>query len=144
MTINNEHLDQQRWLMNNGLFTDSSKDTLFMYGSFVNRLITAVEVSIDADNKCVSYVLYAAPPLIKAYNRYYELKGSTSLWDMWRIKRLLKKHGNLEMRQILNSFVKAYCGPSWDTDLTIKKSSEYEEQQPKAADNTGKNRQAVS
>lgn len=137
MTIDNQYLDQQRWLMNNGLFTDSSKDTLFIYGSLVNKLITAVEVSIDADNKLVFYNLYTSPSLIKAYNKYQELKGSTSLWDMWHIKRLLKKHGNMEMGQILNSFVKAYCGPGWSADLSIKKSSEYEEQRSKTTDDQG-------
>jgi hypothetical protein len=140
MNIDNQYLDQQRWLMNNGLFTDSSKDTLFMYGSLVNKFITAVEVSIDSDNKHVSYTLYAASSLIRAYNKYHELKGSASLWDMWQIKRLLKKHGNLELRDILNSFVMTYCGPGWGTDLTVKKNSEYEEQGPKTTDDTGKDR----
>jgi hypothetical protein len=138
-TISNEYLDQHRWLINNGLFTDNTKDTLFMYGSIVNKLITAVELSVDSDTKHISYVLYAAPSLIKAYNKYHELKLSSSLWAMWRIKRLLSRNGNLEFQQIISAFVKTYCGPGWTASMQLKASSDYEEQRSKANDDKGKN-----
>mgnify|MGYP006276113063 CR=1 FL=1 len=138
--IPNEYLDQQRWLMNNGLFTDNTKDTLFLYGSIVNKGITALELSIDSENKRISYTLYASPSLIKAYNRYQELKNSSSLWDMWKLKRLLKTNGNLELKQILSAFVTAYCGPGWATEMILKKSSEYEDQGSKVIDGERKDR----
>ena len=139
-TVSSEYLDQQRWLMNSGLFTDNAKDTLFMYGSIVNKHITALELSIDPDNKRVHYVLYAAPSLVKAYNKYQELKSLGSVWAMWRTRRILSKNGNLEFQQLLSTFVRSYCGPGWATSMELKKSSDYEEQRSKDNDDKGKDR----
>jgi hypothetical protein len=120
-------VDQHRWLMNNGLFTDNMKDTLFLYGSIANKHITAVELTVNIEDKSIEYHLYAPNKLHVAYNKYNMLKTKKSLLAIWRIKRLLTKYGNLEISNILDSFVKTYCGPSWRTVVFLKKSSEYED-----------------
>lgn len=121
-------VDQQRWLMNNGLFTDNIKDTLFLYGSIANKHITAVELVVNTDEKVITYTLYAPSTLHLAYNKYNTLKTDKSLLSIWRVKRLLTKYGNLEIHSILDSFVKTYCGPNWKTNMLLKKSSEYEDE----------------
>jgi hypothetical protein len=126
--------------MNNGLFTDNAKDTLFLYGSIVNKGVTALELSIDSENKHISYVLYGASSLVRDYNKYQELKNSNSMWSMLRIKRLLKKNGNLELKQILSAFVKAYCGPGWTTEMMLKKSADYEDKRSTSTDGEAKDR----
>jgi|APGre2960657505_1045072.scaffolds.fasta_scaffold30649_2 hypothetical protein len=139
----NEYVDQNRWLLNNGLFTDAAKDNLHIYGGLANKSITAVELVVDTNTKHIKYVLYAPKSLLRAYNRYIDLHSSSSLWDMWRVKRLLKRHGNLEMSRMLNSFVKTYCGPAWNVDVSLKESSEYEDTKPTPSDDSEEDRQSV-
>lgn len=144
MTNNiNEYLDQNRWLLNNGLFTDAAKDNLHLYGSIVNPKITAVELVVDTNSKNINYTLYGSRSLIRAYNSYTALRSSTSLWDMWKLKRLLKRHGNLEFKNILTGFVKTYCGPNWSVDASLRESSEYEDTRPTPSDDTDQDRQSV-
>jgi len=138
-----EHVDQHRWLMNNGLFTDQTKDTLYLYRAIVNKNIISVELSVNSNTKHIKYVLYLSSSLFKDYNRYQLLKHSTSLIGMWKLKRLLKRHGNLEFLKILSSFIKTYCGPSWSVELETKESSEYEEQRLKTDDKV-QDRPAIS
>lgn len=139
-----EHLDQHRWLLNNGLFTDQTKDSLYLYGAIINQGITAVELSVNSNTKAVKYTLYAEPSLLKDYNRYIALKNTDSIFGMWKLKRLLKRHGNLEFLKILSGFVKTYCGPAWSVDLELKESSEYEDQRPTSNDDSKKNRDPIS
>jgi hypothetical protein len=65
-----ENLDQQRWLMNNGLFSDSSKNSLYLYGALAHKLVTEVELSVDPQNRVVSYILYAKRRLLKVISAY--------------------------------------------------------------------------
>lgn len=138
-----EHVDQHRWLLNNGLFTDQAKDTLYLYGAIINKHIKAVELSVNSNTKAINYVLFASRSLIKDYNRYHELKGTNSIFGMWKLKRLLKRHGNLEFLKILTGFVKTYCGPAWSVDLELKESSEYEDKRPTIDDDPEKDRDLV-
>lgn len=139
-----EILDQHRWLLNNGLFTDQTKDSLYLYGAIINQGITAVELSVDSNTKIIKYTLYAELSLLKDYNRYITLKNTDSIFGMWKLKRLLKRHGNLEFLKILSSFVKTYCGPAWSVDLELKESSEYEDQRPTPNDDSKKDRDLIS
>ena len=111
--------------------------------SLINKHIIALELSIDSNSKHVHYILYVDLPLLKAYNKYHELKLSESIWSMWRAKRLLGKNGNLEFKQMLSTFVRSYCGPGWTTSMELKKSSDYEEKRPQNNDDKGKDRQDI-
>ena len=115
----NEFIDHQRWLMDNGLFNDAAKDTLYMYGALVHNDISAVHVKIDRDTKTISYELYAQAAFLKKINAYQKLRKSTTLWDLWQFKRLLKKTGNLDFKPILKQFVTDFCGPKWKVQLKI-------------------------
>ena len=122
-----EHLDHQRWLMNNGLLNDLHKDTLYLYGTLVHKDVLAIELNIDIENKMLEYVVYVSAGLMKSYRLYNELRTASSIIDLWRLKRLLKKKGNLNFMAILSSFVKDYCGPKWNVKLEIKDFSSYED-----------------
>lgn len=122
-----DHIDQQRWLLNNGLLNDMHKDTLFMYGSIVHRDVKAVEVQINTEKKIVSYVLYLDVKSLKTIEDYSVLSQSTSIMGLWRFKRLLKKEGNLNISHLLKTFVKDYCGVNWNTELELKDYKNYED-----------------
>lgn len=115
-----EYVDQRRWLVNNGLITDDIKNQLFLCGSIVHKDVQAVEVDLDlaAEQKIVHYKIYVNPDLLKKISAYNVLSKSTSLFGMWRFKRLLKKEGALDFTQILGKFVKDFCGPKWS--VTVK------------------------
>ena len=112
-----EYVDQQRWLLNNGLVTDDVKNQLFFCGSIVHREVQAVELSIDPEKKVVSYRVYLNKDLLNKIDKYKKLSQSSSLFDMWRFKRLLKKEGSLDFQRVLGKFVKDFCGPKWSTQV---------------------------
>lgn len=114
-----EFLDQQRWLLNNGLITDSVKNQLFFCGSIVHSDVQAVELSIVPETKLVEYVVYVPSDLIKKIDKYNKLSTSTSLFGMWKFKRFLNKEGALDFHGILSKFVTDFCGPKWKTNVTI-------------------------
>lgn len=129
-------LDQQRWLMNNGLLNDMHKDQLYMYGAIVHKDVNAVELDIDVEKKTISYYLYVEGSLIKKISKFKKLSKSTGLFNMWRFKRMLEKDGNLNLGAIIGRFVKDYCGPNWSSSVKIMNIKEYEDgyQQGESAD----------
>lgn len=112
-----EYVDQRRWLLNNGLVTDDVKNQLFFCGSIVHKEVQAVEVDIEPDKKLVKYKVYVNKDLVEKIAQYHVLSKSTSLFGMWRFKRLLKKEGALDFQQILSNFVKDFCGPKWNVSV---------------------------
>jgi hypothetical protein len=114
-----EYLDQQRWLLNNGLVPDSVKNQLFFYGSVVHAEVQAVEVRIRPEVKSVNYTIYVQKDLLKKMDKYKKLSTATSLFGLWRFKRFLKKEGTLDFHSMLNSFVRDFCGPTWNAVVTV-------------------------
>lgn len=114
-----EFVDQQRWLLNNGLVPDSVKNQLFFYGSVIHPEVQAVEVKIRPEDKYVDYTVYFTSKTLKKMEKYNKLSTSTSLLGMWRFKRFLKKEGSLNFQSMLSTFVRGFCGPGWSTKLTI-------------------------
>ncbi len=123
----NELLDHQRWLLNNGLADDRMKDDLFLYGTLIHKDVKAVELAIDADKKKISYNVYITKTLKAKLDSYEKLKNAEGLLDLWKLNRLLKKEGNLNLHHSLNSFVKDRCGSKWSADLKIADFATYEE-----------------
>ena len=114
-----EFVDQQRWLLNNGLVPDSVKNQLFFYGSIVHPEVQAVELTIHPENKSVDYIIYVKKNLLKKIAKYHKLSTATSLFGMWRFKRFLSSEGSLDFHGMLDAFVKGFCGPNWSTKATI-------------------------
>lgn len=132
-----EYVDQQRWLLNNGLISEGVKNQLFFSGSIAHKDVQAVEVDIIADDKLIKYVLYFDKKTLNKVNKYHQLSKSTSLFGMWQFKRFLKKEGSLDFRSILNKFVRDYCGPKWSSEVTIKDFDTYLEELGAQGENHG-------
>ena len=131
----NETLDQQRWLLNNGLFTDAVKDNLYLFGAVVHKDVVSLETVVDMNAKTIQYILYVKPSLIRYLYKYDKLLKSQSIFNMWRLKRLLKRQGNLNLLGMLDGFVKTLCGPAWQAKIDIKKDSEYVDEPPVPSNN---------
>lgn len=114
-----EYLDQERWLINNGLMSDSAKNQLFFCGSIVHKDVQAVEVNIDVDAKIVSYQIFVPKALLAKISKYNELSTKKDLISLWRFQRILKKEGNLNLNGILMKFIKDYCGSKWTSKTEI-------------------------
>ena len=121
----NNMLDQQRWLLDNGLFTDLAKDNLYLYGTLVHRDIFAVHVMIHVEDKKIIYQLYGPASLLKKVDDYHRWTKSTSLMDTWRLKRLVKKNGDLNFAVVLGRFIKTYCGSKWRVEVLLDDSKNY-------------------
>jgi len=122
-----EYIDNQRWLMNNGLLNDGAKNQLFVYGSIVHKDIEAVELHIDVSTKKISYQLYVGKSLLGKIEKYKKLSTAKGFFDMWKFKRLLQKEGNLNFQHVLGRFVRDFCGPSWVTEVEVIDSLKYVE-----------------
>jgi hypothetical protein len=123
----NDHLDHQRWLIDNGFINDLHKDTLYMYGAIVHKDVQAVQVDIDVKTKLVKYHVYMDKSLIDKLRKYELLSKSSSIIGLWRFKRMLRKEGNLNLLHLLNRFVKDYCGPKWAADLVVMDFRDYKD-----------------
>ena len=121
-------IDHQRWLIKNGLFTDIAKDNIYLYGSLVHKDITALHVVIDKDHKCIEYKLYVKLSLLNKVISFNNLRKSDKLIDMWRLRRLVKKDGNLDFALVLNRFVRDFCGSEWRATVSIHDIAEYRDE----------------
>jgi hypothetical protein len=120
-----EYIDQQRWLMNNALITDGAKNQLFVFGAIVHKNIHAIEMDLKVESKTVIYHLYVQPRLHRALRLYDRLFPSQSIFNMWRLRRLLRKEGNLNFSGMLNQFVKDFCGPQWKAEVDVRLARDY-------------------
>ena len=121
-----EYVDQQRWLLNNGLFNDSAKNQLFTYGR-IHEGTRAVEVNIAHEKKMVSYKIYVETYVLRDIKQYFKLSKSTSWFGLWRFKRFLQKNGTLDFQQMLDSCVKGFCGPRWKAEVQVFDIAAYKE-----------------
>jgi hypothetical protein len=141
-----EYVDQHRWLLNNGLVTEEVKNQLFFCGSIAHKDIAAVEVKIEAEKKLVEYTIYVDQSLLDKIKKYEVLSKSDSLFSLWRFKRLLKKEGSLDFQAVLDSFVKDFCGPKWQTRVNTVNFNSYVEEQAQelgeASETDGRNQQS--
>ena len=122
-----ELIDHERWLLNNGLVNDLAKNNLYMYGSIVHKDVQAVELAIDVTKKVVAYNIYVHSSLLSKISKYESLKNADDIISLWRLKRLLKKEGNLNLKHLLNSFVKDFCGRQWSATLNLVDYKNYRE-----------------
>jgi hypothetical protein len=132
-----EYLDQQRWLINNGLISDGVKNQLFFCGSIVHKDVQAVEVDIVPEERLIKYMLYFDKTTLDKVNKYHQLSKSTSAFGMWKFKRFLKKEGAMDFHGILNKFVRDYCGPKWSSVVTVKDFGTYIEELGEQGENHG-------
>jgi hypothetical protein len=114
-----EYVDQRRWLLNNGIVNDDIKNQLFFCGSIVHKEVQAVEIDIHSEKKIVAYKIYVDKSLLKKIEKYRILSKSTSLFGMWRFKRLLQVEGSLDFQVVLDNFVRDFCGSSWRATANV-------------------------
>lgn len=122
-----DHVDHQRWLIDHGFINDFHKNNLYMYGSLVHKNVEAVQVSIDIEKKVVEYQVYVSSAVIKKMEKFHKLSKSNGILDLWQLKRLLLKEGNLNFEGLLSRFVKDYLGSKWSITLQVKNIKDYEE-----------------
>lgn len=121
----NSTADHQRWLIENGLFTDLAKDNIYLYGALLHQGIEALHTMIDVERHVVTYILYVSADLHKKINKFNKLSSSASLFDMWKLRRLLKKEGNLNFGPMINRFIQDFCGPKWRAEVKIDSTNNY-------------------
>jgi hypothetical protein len=61
--------------------------------------------------------LYFDKPVLDRIEKYHVLSKSDSLIGLWRFRRMLRKEGSLDFTEILNKFVKDFCGPKWSATV---------------------------
>ena len=118
-------VDHSRWLLNNGLANDVIKNQLFAYGGIAHPNILAVDLALDMENKCVKYDLFVDTKLLKKIKKFKELSESEGFWGLRKFKKMLIKEGNLHLDNILDNFIKDYCGRQWRTEIRILDYAEF-------------------
>jgi hypothetical protein len=142
-----DHIDHQRWLLEHGFVNDLHKDNLYMYGAIVHKDVQALQIDIDPARKLVKYALYCDKSLLAKIKKYELLSKSTTVFGLWRFKRMLMKEGNLNIKRVLSNFVKDYCGPKWRAELDLKDYRDYVdgfEEQQKTQENRAVDKQPDS
>ena len=122
-----DHLAHQQWLLSHGFINDLHKDNLFAFGSLIHSDVRAVHVKIAHEKKTVNYDIYVDRSLIKSLAKYKKLVNTTSIFGLWKLKRLIKKEGNLNFNFIIDKFTKDYCGKDWKAKLKVVDIAEYKD-----------------
>lgn len=129
MTISEDELKNPiywiRWSINSGLMTDQAKDSLYGYAYLAHQEVKSAEVSIDIAAKKVIYNLYVSKRLYSAIVKYRKLINSEGIINLWRVRRLIRRYGNLELGNVLADFVGKLCGSDWQTFVNIKSEVDY-------------------
>lgn len=120
-----ETVDVHRWLMNNGMFNDAIKNNLFMYGSVCHARVRSLDLEVEVEQKTIKYKLFFDKSDLKLIYRFQNLSKNRSFLGLFFFKRLIKKHGNLDVNKILSRFIKDYCGPKWKTEVELLDYSNY-------------------
>ena len=120
-----KELDHQRWLMNNGILTESSKNNLYAYGSLVHTDVQAVYLTVDPVGRKLNYTIYLPSHILSIRNKINALRGKKSLLAMWILRRLLQKYGAFDFQKVLQDFVRDYCGPTWSVNLLVDNIDNY-------------------
>lgn len=132
-----KQVDHKRWLMNNGMIDDTIKNDLFFYGSISHPNVKALEFSVDIENKTVNYDVYLQKQDFNIVKKFLKLSKSSSLFGLWRFKRMLKKHGNMNPGAHVDLAIKDFAGPNWKATATIKNFSEYNDSPYEYEDKVG-------
>lgn len=122
-----KYIDTQRWLINNGLFSEPVKNQLFTYGTLAHPEVRAVELDIKTEEKELHYKIYLPKSLINKVEKYKRLSKSTSFWGLYRFRRFLKKEGDLNFTNIVQGFITDYCGPGWQVNIEVEDFANYSE-----------------
>ena len=112
-------IDHKRWLLNNGLADNGIKNDLFMYGAICHPKVLAVNLDVDFLKKTVFYDLYFDETVLKRIEKFKALAENETIFNLWRLKRMVKKYGNLHVDQILHKFINDYAGPQWTSTINI-------------------------
>jgi hypothetical protein len=107
------------------MFTDNIKNNIYLFGSLVHKDVTNIEIFFKHEEKTITYILYVKKSLLNAISQYNTLKGSTKVVDLLKLRYLLHKQGNLELKKILEAFIKDYCGPNWKVTLDLLDTESY-------------------
>lgn len=115
-----------RWLVNNGLFSESIQQNLFGFACLSHPSVnhSTVKVVVDAENRNVSFEIGLSKGLLR-YRLYKwiqnKLKGSRSLLCMWLHVKLLRRNILIDVEVILRKFVKDYLGNKWNVEVDVFK-----------------------
>lgn len=112
-------IDHKRWLLNNGLADNGIKNDLFMYGAVCHPKVKAVNLDVDFLKKSVYYDLYFDKSTLERIGKFKKLAENDTIFNLWRLRRMVKKYGNLHVEQILRNFIGDYAGPNWSTDIRL-------------------------
>jgi hypothetical protein len=122
-----DHIDHQRWLIDNGFINDLHKDSVYLYGTLVHPDVKAVQCTVSVETKIVDYTLYLNKKTLSAYFKFHELSQSNSIIGLWRFKNLIKTQGDMNFQKVLTGFISDYLGPKWKISVTVKDFDSYEE-----------------
>jgi hypothetical protein len=120
-------LEHHRWLLNNGIVSDYVNNNLYMYGSIVHRDVVGLHVEIDVARKHVKYTVFFTDDMMDKIDKFTRWQNSDSIITLWRLRRLIKKEGNLNFEAIVQRFVKDFCGPAWTASAIVDNVSNYKE-----------------
>lgn len=134
---NTDIVAHQRWLINNGLLNDQLKDNLYLFGAILHVDILHVELDVHVSEKKLDYRLYVSPDLKHDFDKFNKLSKSRTRMSLWRMKRLLKKHGNLDFTSLLTKMVHDLCGPDWTIAAEVKNAVDYTEDYEQDDDTAG-------
>jgi hypothetical protein len=127
-------IDNNRWLINNGIVSDYIKDNLFEFAALTHEDVKAVGCDIDVSKKLIHYSLFVPENLLERYKKYTKLVKlhrskninlfqKISLWHL--LRQSSKRYEILNFNETLDQCVKNLCGNKWNTIVKVLDVKEY-------------------
>jgi len=113
-----------RWSVNSGLMTGTAQTLLYSCAALAYPGIAAVEMSVDVQLKTIDYTISLESKTYNLFNKFIKLSSSNDIISLWRLRRLVRKHGNTNIPEIVSKEVERILGASWRTNVSIVNADE--------------------
>lgn len=121
-----EFLNIDRWLVKNGLVSESVQENLFAYAclSHPGVITNETEVIVNVKEKVIEFKI----AIEKGYTKYMrykwmlnKLKDSKSIPLLWLKLRIMKKNNMIDVERILKKMVSDYLGRAWTVKVEVSR-----------------------
>lgn len=129
MTISEDDLRDPmywiRWSVNSGLITGTAQTLLYSCAALCHPAIRSVEMSLDVDRKKIEYTLFLDAKDYSRFSKFKKLSASGSIISLWRLRRIVRKYGSLDLYSLIAPEVTRILGSNWTTIVNVRDADEH-------------------
>jgi hypothetical protein len=104
--------------------TGTSQTLLYACAAMAHPSVRAVSMSVDVESKLIAYELEIDSKTFKLMDKIVRLAAKGSIIGLWRLRRIVRKHGNLDIRSLVYNEAMKILGNDWRVKVDIRDEAE--------------------